>query len=75
MKNWRSDRVYGERRGTKRTIKLGGGVTTSVYLDDPTWERFKRERIVSGKSARELVVLAEQMPGYNLSDKIRNLLH
>lgn len=72
--NWRSDRVYGERRGTKRTIKLGTGVTTSVYLDDATWQRFQLARIVSGKSAREFVVLAEQIPGYNLSDKIRNLL-
>jgi hypothetical protein len=72
--NWRSDRVYGERRGTKRTIKLGGGVTTSVYLDDETWRRFQRARIASGKSAREFVLIAEQTPGHNLSDKIRNLL-
>lgn len=72
---WRSDRIIGERRGIKRTIKLGRGDTTSVYLDDVTWERLRLARTSLGKSTREIVMLAKQFPGESLSDQLRTFLH
>lgn len=72
--SWRSDRVIGERRGLKRTIKLGSGETTSVYLDDRTWSKFQKLRVALGRSARELLVDIRHSSGSTLSEQVRSFI-
>ena len=69
----RYGRIIGERRGWKRTIKLGSE-TTSIYLDDAAWERLQQLRVKLGKSTREIVTLARMSPGDSLSDQVRAFL-